>query len=102
MAAMATAEFLTLGQTAAQLGIPKSTLQEMRHQHALFEPAVQGLPWAGGPDARGRRPGMRLTRFHRRQVELMEAAMVGAVDLETAWLTWEVFRRRIGSTDDAE
>ena len=40
--------------------------------------------------------GTRLTRFHARQVELIEAVLVGALDIETAWLKWQVFRGKMG------
>jgi len=61
----------------------------MREAHAFYAPAMVGLPGAG------KGLGTRLVRFHREQVRLIEAVMAGAVDLETAWLEWQVFRDRL-------
>jgi len=90
-----TSQFLSLTAVARRLGMAKSELCRLRHQHPLYAPAVSGVP-GSTKKVGGRSVGTRLTRFHVRQVELIEGVLVGAVELETAWLKWQVFRGKMG------
>lgn len=76
-------------RAAAELGLPRSTLHNMGRMHQLYAPALRGVP--------GCEVGLREVRwYHQEQLRLIRAVLLGAIDIETASLQWQVFRRRAG------
>jgi hypothetical protein len=82
--------FLSLTAAAKQLGLSPATLCRLRRKHRLFAPCLRGVPDGNGGQL------CKITRFHSRQVALIESALAGATDLETAALQWELERTRLG------
>ncbi len=80
-------QYVGLRRAAERLGLDASQLCRMRRAHPLYEPAICGLPGV---------VGSRTTRFHREQLRLIEGVLVGNLDLDTAWLEWQVIRNQIG------
>ena len=87
-----------VNQKAAEqrLGLAPRTLGRLAGVNPLYAPAVRGVPGADG-QAGGHRFGRRFVRYHARQLELIEAVLVGGLPLDEAATAWAVARRRIGS-----
>jgi hypothetical protein len=81
---------LSAGRSARRLGLSRRQLGRLAEEHPLYAPAVRGVPGAEGP------VGTRTRAYHRRQLELIEAVLVGAMDLEEAHLRWQVEQADIG------
>lgn len=80
--------FVNQSATARLLGLPRSTLWRMGKTQPLYAPTATGIP--------GMATGSLFRRYHRRQIELIEAVLAGSLDLDTATMEWEVFRYRLG------
>ncbi len=80
-------QYVGLRRAAERLGLDASQLCRMRRAHPLYEPAIRGLPGVAGSTT---------TRFHPEQLRLTEGVLVGNLDLDTAWLEWQVIRNQIG------
>jgi len=87
--AAAEPHYVNQSQAARRLGLDKSVLSRLARAHPLYAPAVTGIPGANNL-------GTQTVRYHRDQLALIEAVMLGTMELETAWLEWQVRRREIG------
>jgi len=79
--------WLSMSQAARELGIDPSTLCEAARKKPLYAPAFRAT------EANGL--GVRACRYHREQIRLILAVLLGLETPETALLRWEIFRRRM-------
>lgn len=84
--------WLNQAQAAAELGLDRSTLCHLsaRYPQSLYAPAVRGLP--------GTTEGGRLVRYHQEQVRLIQAVLLGQMQIDEAFLRWDLFRRRFADS----
>jgi hypothetical protein len=74
---------------AAEIGISAATLCHAARECALYAPAIRGLEGC-------RNIGHSLCLYHAEQIRLLLAVNVArSMDLATATLQWEIFRRKI-------
>jgi hypothetical protein len=83
--------WLSMSQAARELGIDKSTLCEAARKKPLYAPAFRAS------EANGL--GVRACRYHREQIRLILAVLLGLETTETALLRWEIFRRQLVHDD---
>jgi len=83
--------FMGLRAAAGRLGVSPGTLRNLGLCHALYLPDLREIPTGGNTqNIFGR--GMVL--FHHTHISLIEAVWVGAVDVETAWQQWRLYRMK--------
>jgi hypothetical protein len=70
---------------AKRLGVCGRTLRRLEASSPLYVPAASGLPGL---------PNSILKLYHPEQVQLIEAVMLGLMDLEEAMLRWRLFLAR--------
>ena len=80
--------FYPAAAAAHQLGIHRTTLHHLARAHPLYAPSVKGFPGAS--------VGRSRMAYHRRHLELIAAARLGAMDADEAALRWEIEKRKIG------
>ena len=83
--------FLSRSAAARYLGTSRTTLQRLEDIHPLYAPAVHGVPGSGRSAV-----GSGLVRYHREQIRLIEAVLVGGMDPDEAHLRWEHTRLSLG------
>jgi hypothetical protein len=91
--ARAESPYMSMTQAGVRLGLDASQMCRMAKLHPLYAPAITGIPGNGQTNL-----GTRLTRYHVRQVAIIEQVLLGLTDLETGWLAWQVERNRMGGT----
>ncbi len=77
--------FPNRSDVAKHVGFSPRTLERLAEKHDLYKPIRRGIP--GGGDV-----GRRSVIYHRRQVELIEAVVMGAIDLDEAYTKWLEYR----------
>ena len=70
---------------ARRWGLDEGTIRRRAKVSALYRPFRKGLPGDGAATRRD------LALYHRRQVELLEAVMLDAMNLDEAELRWAKF-----------
>ena len=80
--------FLTQADLAERWSVSVPTLHRLRKLHPLYRPVRIGFPGPQGSSGR-------TVLYHRRQVELLDAVFVRALDIETAWKRWQAIRDRM-------
>jgi len=85
---------MSMSAAARALGHRQCWLSRLSRRHPFYAPMHRGMPTGFG-----RVEGARTAYYHPDQVALIRRVMCGALDLETAWLEWQVARNRIAEGD---
>jgi len=83
--------YINLSAVARRFGLSPTQLSQMGRKHPLYAPTIRGIPTGKVTPL-----GSRITRYHIEHVAIIERVLLGLVDLETAWLEWQVRRNKIG------
>jgi len=80
--------FLSLNQTARHLGFDAKTIKKIAARCSAFSPALHALPITH------KTPRTR-KYFHETQIQIMAAALAGAIDIKEADMKWRVLKARM-------
>ena len=82
--------YMNMTAAARMVGLCKSQLSEAAKEHPLYAPDFRGIPTGSNSSL-----GVNVTRYHIEHVRIIERVLLGAEDLETGWIRWQVKRNQI-------